>query len=111
MDHSCQAPLFMGSFRPEYWSGLPFSSPGDLPNTGIKPRCPALQADTLPSEPPGNPITHKQMGATMSQCNFICKSKQYFADPDAILKVLGVKFCPLLLGALYITDDQFNISE
>ena len=51
------------------------------------------------------------MGATMSQCNFICKSKQYFADPDAILKVLGVKFCPLLLGALYIPDDQFNISE
>ena len=39
--------------RPEYWSGKPFPSPGDLPNPGIKPRSPALQADSLPSEPPG----------------------------------------------------------
>ena len=41
---------------PEYWSGLPFlSSPVDLPNPGIKPRSPALQADSLPAEPPGKP--------------------------------------------------------
>ena len=39
--------------RPEYWSGLPFPYPGDLPNPGIKPRSPALQADSLPAEPPG----------------------------------------------------------
>ena len=38
--------------RPEYWSGEPFSSPGDLPNPGIKPGSPALQADSLPVEPP-----------------------------------------------------------
>ena len=37
------------------WSRLPFPSPGDLPDPGIKPRSPALQADTLPSEPPGKP--------------------------------------------------------
>ena len=37
----------------EYWSGLPFPSPGDLPNPGIEPQSPALQADSLPSEPPG----------------------------------------------------------
>ena len=37
--------------RPEYWSGLPFLSRGDLPNPGIKPGSPALQADSLPSEP------------------------------------------------------------
>ena len=48
-----QAPLSMGFSRQEYWSGLPFSSPGDLPNPGIEPRSPALQADALPSEPPG----------------------------------------------------------
>ena len=48
-----QASLSMGFSRQEYWSGLPFPSPGDLPNPGIKPRSPALQADTLPSEPPG----------------------------------------------------------
>ena len=41
--------------RQEYWSGLPFPSPGDLPNPGIEPRSPALQADSLLSEPPGNP--------------------------------------------------------
>ena len=39
--------------RPEYWSGLPFPSPGDLPNPGIEPRFPTLQADSLPPEPPG----------------------------------------------------------
>ena len=48
-----QASLSMGFSRQEYWSGLPFPSPGDLPNPGIKPGSPALQADTLPSEPPG----------------------------------------------------------
>ena len=41
--------------RQEYWSGLPFPSPGDLPNPGIEPRSPSLQADTLLSEPPGKP--------------------------------------------------------
>jgi len=46
----------MGFFRQEYWSGLPFSSPGDLHNPGIKPRSPALQVDSLPSELPGKPI-------------------------------------------------------
>ena len=48
-----QAPPSMGFSRQEYWSGLPFSSPGDLPNRGIKPRSPALQEDALTSEPPG----------------------------------------------------------
>ena len=43
----------MGFSRQEYWSGLPFPSAGDLPNPGIKPGSPALQADSLPSELPG----------------------------------------------------------
>ena len=46
-----QAPQSMEFFRQEYWSGLPFPSPGDLPNPGIKPGSPALQAATLLSEP------------------------------------------------------------
>ena len=47
--------------RQQYWSGLPFSSPGDLPDPGIEPRSPALQTDTLPSEPPGKSMeTHKE---------------------------------------------------
>ena len=52
-----QAPPSMGFSREEYWSGLPFPSPGDLPDPGIEPRYPALQADALTSEPPGKPQT------------------------------------------------------
>ena len=50
-----QAPLSMKFSRQEYWSGLPFTSPGDLPDPGIEPMSPALQVDSLPSEPPGKP--------------------------------------------------------
>ena len=50
-----QAPPSMGFSRQGYWSGLPFPSPGDLPNPGIEPRSPALQADALTSAPPGKP--------------------------------------------------------
>ena len=50
-----QAPLSMGFSRQEYWSGVPFPSLGDLPNPGTEPGSPALQADSLPSEPPGKP--------------------------------------------------------
>ena len=50
-----QVPPSMGFSRQEYWSGLPFPSPGDLPDSGIEPRSPALQVDTLTSEPPGKP--------------------------------------------------------
>ena len=52
-----QAPLSMEFSRQEYWSALPFPSPGDLPDPGIEPWSPALQADSLPSEPPGKPIS------------------------------------------------------
>ena len=51
-----QVPLPMGFSRQEYWNGLPFPSPGDLPYPGIKPRSPALQADSLPTELWGKPI-------------------------------------------------------
>ena len=50
-----QTSLSMGFSRQEYWSGLPFPSPGDLLDPGIEPRSPALQADALTSEPPGKP--------------------------------------------------------
>ena len=60
-----QGPLSMGFSRQEYWSGLPFPSPGDLPNPGIESRSPTLQADTLPSEPPGK--------ISREECtNFVC---------------------------------------
>ena len=49
-----QAPPSMEFSRQEYWSGLPFPSPGNLPNPGFEPGSPALRADSLPSEPPGD---------------------------------------------------------
>ena len=55
-----QAPPSMGFSRQEYWSGLPFPSPGSLPNPGIEPRSPALQADALTSEPPGKPMAESE---------------------------------------------------
>ena len=51
---ACQTPLSMRFSRQEYWSRLPFPFPGDLPNPGIKPRSPALQADSLPLSHLGN---------------------------------------------------------
>ena len=64
---ACQAPLSIGFSRQEYWSGLPFPSPGDLSNSGIEPaspESPALQADSLPLEPWENTeqISGKQLG-------------------------------------------------
>ena len=49
-----QFPPSMGFSRQEYWSGLPFPSPGDVPDPGIEPGSPTLQADALPSEPPAD---------------------------------------------------------
>jgi len=52
----------MGFSRQEYWSGLPFPSPGDLPDPGIEP---SLQADALTSEPPGKPTDHQKTQITL----------------------------------------------
>ena len=54
-----RAPQSMEFSRQEYWNGLPFPSPGDLPDPGIEPWSPALHADALPSEPPGKPKYRK----------------------------------------------------
>ena len=54
------ARLFMGFLRQEYWSGLPFPSPGDLPNSGIEPESPAWQADSLPLSHLGRTLAHSK---------------------------------------------------
>ena len=65
-----QAPLSMELSRQEYWSGLPFLLPGDLPNPGIKARSPALQADALLSKPPFYyPLKHGILIPTQNVCN------------------------------------------
>ena len=71
-----QAPPSMGFSRQEYWSGLPFPSPGNLPNPGIEPRSPALQADALTSEPPRKPVRFNRYQIALENC---CKSSQFFS--------------------------------
>ena len=76
---ACPAPLSMEISRQEYWSGLPFPSPGYLPNPGIKPGSPALQADSLPTELLGKPMTNidsilKSRDITLSTKVYIVKA-------------------------------------
>ena len=72
-----QAPLSMGFSKQEYWSGLPFPSPGDLPNLGIEPGSPALRADSLLAEPPGKHIKKQRhhfanKGSNCQSYDFSC---------------------------------------
>ena len=73
-----QALPSMGFSRQKYWSGLPFPFPGDLPNPGIEPRSSALQADALPSEPLGKPLTTR---TTIQSSNPI---SEYISKGDEI---------------------------
>ena len=69
LTHGLEPPHQASEFsRPEYWSGLPIPSPGDLPNPGVEPRSPTLQMDSLLSEPPGKPYLYFNMFShTVSQ--------------------------------------------
>ena len=63
-----------GILQARYWSGLPFPSPGDLADSGIEPRSPVLQADSLPSEPPGKADHMKSVYCTypeIGNCNVV----------------------------------------
>ena len=67
-----QASPSMEFSRQEYWSGLPFPSPGDLSNPGIEPRSPALQADSLPAEPQEKPTTIMSLLINIvSSCSYL----------------------------------------
>ena len=89
MDCSSKVPLYMRLLMQEYWNGLPFPSPGDLPDPGIEPRSPALQANTLPFELPGKPpllwVTHLEI-----------LERQY----------LNQRNQHLIVGILYITQKS-----
>ena len=65
-----QGPLSMGFSRHEYWSGLPFPSPGDLPDLEIELGSPTLQADSLPSEPPQKPKSI--LSSVIQLCPTLC---------------------------------------
>ena len=78
----------MGFSRKEYWSGLPFPSLGDLPDPGIEPGSPVLQADSLPSEPPGKPNQEtKPCGisaeSSTDKTSVIAIKENYLKGPDS----------------------------
>ena len=87
---ACQAPLPMEFSRQEYWSGLPFPSPGDLLNVGMEPGSPSMQADSLPSEPLGGGM---QIGSAI----------QFSAQSCQTLRHHGLQHarppCPSRMGA------------
>ena len=72
-----QVPLSMGFSRQEYWSWLPFPSPGELPDPGIQPWSLTLQADSLPSEPPGKPKYHALSSKTLLYIGNIVQNSYY----------------------------------
>ena len=95
----------MGFFRPEYWSGLPCPSPGDLPESGIEPKSPTLQADSLPSEPPGKPAQRgcNNNGNKEIKCNMLDSSSNH--PPDTCRRsVEKLSFMKPIPGAKKVGD-------
>ena len=81
-----QAPPSMGFPRQEYWSGLPFLSPGDLPKLGIKPTSPAWQVDSLP-------LSHMRSPIGVNRCKLTCRNGWttgfYYTAQETIFNILG----------------------
>ena len=95
---ACQAPLLMEFSRQEYWSGLPFSSPGNLPDAEIEHGSPALQADSLPSESLGKPTGHQPIWESqqfwgVTEVALKC-SPAYLASSYVATLVSFLSFCP-----------------
>ena len=92
MDWARRASLSLGYSRQEYWSGLSFPSPGDLPDPGIEPWSPTLQADSLPFEPPGKPYYLSSLIiciVILYALNFYrkyCKEKKHSKYSNSFLK-------------------------
>ena len=120
---ACQVPLSMEFSRPEYWSGQSCPSPGDFPNPGIKSSSPALQVDSLPSEPAGKPknvgvgslsllqwifLTQK-LHQRLLHCRWILYQLSYQGNPDIVLD--SFQACKYHLMSLYHRDSRFVILE
>ena len=118
---ACQAPLSMGILQ-KYWSGLPCPPPGNLPNSGIEPRSPTLQADSLPSEPLGKPkntgvgslsllqgiFLTQELNWGLLHCRWIFYQLSYQGGPKKSIrsKFSALQFqtnkCPLILFGIIV---------
>ena len=86
-----KAPLFLGFPRQKYWSGLPFPSPGDLPDPRIKPESPVLQMNSLSSKPPGKPgLIHSS----------IQLRKQKYLSLGVVTQISGANICKIIFIVL-----------
>ena len=92
MDCSPPGSSVHGILRQEYWNGLPFTSPGDLPAPGIKPASPALQADALPSELLEKPLVNVYLEAKVRSLRFLSEpGKGQRRIPSPLLRIDRVK--------------------
>ena len=94
------SPLSMEFSRQEYWSTLPFPSPGNLPNPGIKPGSPALQADSLPSEPPGKPTPDLRVPVKFVLKNHLAQEPESWHSLPSPGAVTGSEEFTQFLGAV-----------
>ena len=83
-----QALLSLEFSRQEYWSGLPFPTPGDLADPGIEPRFPTLQVDSLPSEPSGKPMLKVKVAQS---CPSLCDPMDYSLPGSSVHGILQAK--------------------
>ena len=105
-----QAPPSMEFSRQEYWSGLPFSSPGDLPNPGIEPSSPALQTDALPSEPPAKPKVLEGVLKARSGLGRSTKSKIWSQPSGEAAAAKSLQSCPTLCNPIESSPSGSPVS-
>ena len=123
MDCSLPGSSVRGISRQEYWSGLPFSSSGDLPNPGIEPGSPTLQADALPSEPPGK-LKHSInvnywfqigkgvcQGCILSPCLFNFCAEYIMRNAGLEEAQAGIKIVRRNINNLRYADDTTLMAE
>ena len=90
-----QVPTSVEFSRQEYWSGLTFPSPGDLPDLGVEPRSPALQADVLPSEPPGKHYVFMMTSESLNTLFLLCPCLFTFVHFLCVCELCSQIICPL----------------
>ena len=97
--------------RQEYWNGMPFPSPGDLPDLGIEPRSPTLQADALPSEPPGK-STEGKLGLILMGRAMLSKSLiQFSIDGWSCVPYHIFTWGQTMVEAIKIMETSFKRSH